>query len=219
MPVNLKSRSLMTLLDYTPGELRFLLKLAKTLKEAKYGGYEVPRLKGKNIALIFEKDSTRTRAAFEVAAYDQGAHVTYLGPSGSQLGYKESMRDTAQVLGRLYDAIEYRGFGQDKVAELACHAGVPVFNGLTDQFHPTQILADIMTMGEFTHKHLSDIAFCFLGDARSNMGNSLLIGASQIGMDIRLSAPRECWPDERLIDRCRHLAAGTGASITLTEDV
>lgn len=219
MPVNLKSRSLMTLLDCSPDELRFLLKLATTLKAAKYGGYEVPRLKGKNIALIFEKDSTRTRAAFEVAAYDQGAHVTYLGPSGSQLGHKESMKDTARVLGRLYDAIEYRGFGQGKVEALAQYAGVPVFNGLTDQFHPTQILADVMTMGEFTHKHLSDIAFCFLGDARSNMGNSLMVGAAQFGMDIRLGAPRECWPDTVLVERCRDIAARTGARITLTEDV
>jgi ornithine carbamoyltransferase len=219
MPVNLIGRSFLKLLDVTPDEIRFLLRLAASLKQAKYGGYEEQRLRGKNIALIFEKDSTRTRTGFEVAAYDQGAHVTYLGPTGSQIGYKESMKDTARVLGRLYDAIEYRGFGQALAEELAAHAGVPVYNGLTDEFHPTQILADFLTMHEYTHKHLSDIAFCFLGDAGNNMGNSLMVGAALIGMDIRLGAPKACWPDETLVDTCRTIARGTGAKITLTEDI
>lgn len=219
MPVNLIGRSFLKLLDATPDEIRFLLRLAASLKQAKYGGYEEQRLRGKNIALIFEKDSTRTRTGFEVAAYDQGAHVTYLGPTGSQIGYKESMKDTARVLGRLYDAIEYRGFGQVLAEELAAHAGVPVYNGLTDEFHPTQILADFLTMHEYTHKHLSDIAFCFLGDAGNNMGNSLMVGAALIGMNIRLGAPKTCWPDEALVDTCRTIARGTGAKITLTENV
>ncbi|WP_166256650.1 ornithine carbamoyltransferase [Marinobacter salicampi] len=219
MPVNIHGRSLLKLLDFTPLEIRFLLKLAASLKTAKYGGFEEPRLKGKNIALIFEKDSTRTRAAFEVAAHDQGAHVTYLGPSGSQLGSKETMKDTARVLGRLYDGIEYRGFEHEKVEELASYAGVPVYNGLTDKFHPTQILADFMTMREFTHKHLSEIRFCFMGDARNNMGDSLMTGAALIGMDIRLCAPKACWPDPELVDTCRAIAARTGRRITLTESV
>jgi ornithine carbamoyltransferase len=219
MPVNLIGRSFLKLLDVTPDEVRFLLRLAGSLKQAKYGGYEKQRLCGKNIALIFEKDSTRTRTGFEVAAHDQGAHVTYLGPTGSQIGYKESMKDTARVLGRLYDAIEYRGFGQALAEELAAHAGVPVYNGLTDEFHPTQILADFLTMHEYTHKHLSDITFSFLGDAGNNMGNSLMVGAALIGMDIRLGAPKTCWPDQALIDTCRTIARGTGANITLTEDV
>ncbi len=219
MPLNLHGRSFLKLLDFTPDEIRYLLRLAATLKEAKNGGYEQPKLTGKEIALIFEKPSTRTRTGFEVAAYDQGAHVTYLGPSGTQIGHKESMKDTARVLGRLYDAIEYRGYGQKVVEELAAHAGVPVYNGLTDEFHPTQILADFMTMREYTHKHLSGISFCFLGDARNNMGNSLLVGAALIGMDIRLGAPKACWPDEALLAQCRAIADGTGAMITLTEDV
>jgi ornithine carbamoyltransferase len=219
MPVNVLGRSFLKLLDFTPHEIRFLLRLSASLKEAKYGGYEEQRLKGKNIALIFEKDSTRTRTGFEVAAYDQGAHVTYLGPTGTQIGHKESMKDTARVLGRIYDAIEYRGFGQALAEELAAYSGVPVYNGLTDEFHPTQILADFLTMREYTHKHLSDIAFCFLGDAGNNMGDSLMVGAALIGMDIRLGAPKACWPDATLVERCRSIAEGTGAKITLTEDV
>ena len=218
MPVNLHGRSVLTLLDFTPGEIRFLLKLAASLKQAKYGGYEEQRLKGKNIALIFEKDSTRTRTGFEVAAYDQGAHVTYLGPSGTQIGKKESMKDTARVLGRIYDAIEYRGFGHNLAEELARHSGVPVYNGLTDEFHPTQILADFLTMREYTRKHLSAVSFAFLGDAGNNMGNSLLAGAALIGMDVRLAAPKEYWPDAELVERCRGIATSTGATITLSED-
>lgn len=219
MPVNLHGRSFLTLLDFTPDELRFLLKLSASLKQAKYGGYEQQRLKGKNIALIFEKDSTRTRTGFEVAAYDQGANVTYLGPTGTQIGHKESMKDTARVLGRLYDAIEYRGFGQDLAEELARHAGVPVYNGLTDAFHPTQILADFLTMREYTRKHLSAVSFAFLGDAGNNMGNSLMVGAALIGMDMRLCGPEQYWPDQRLVDQCREIAARTDAKITLTEEV
>ena len=218
MTLNFHGRSFLKLLDFTPDELRFLIRLSAALKQAKYGGYEQQRLKGKNIALIFEKDSTRTRTGFEVAAYDQGAHVTYLGPTGTQIGKKESMKDTARVLGRIYDAIEYRGFGQTMAEELAQYAGVPVYNGLTDEAHPTQILADFLTMREFVRKHLSQIKFCFLGDARNNMGNSLLSGAALIGMDIRLGAPRACWPKEELVEQCRQIAEQTGARITLTED-
>ncbi|MGB3388632.1 MAG: ornithine carbamoyltransferase [Pseudaminobacter sp.] len=218
MPVNLKGRSVLKLLDFTPDDIRFLLRLSASLKQAKYGGYEEQRLKGKNIALIFEKDSTRTRTGFEVAAYDQGAHVTYLGPTGTQIGRKESMKDTARVLGRLYDAIEYRGFGQEQAEMLAAWSGVPVYNGLTDEFHPTQILADFLTMREYTRKHLSQISFCFLGDAGNNMGNSLLTGAAQIGMDVRLGAPKTCWPDKTLVEECHDIARRTGATITLTED-
>ena len=218
MPVNLRGRSVLKLLDFTPDEIRFLLKLSASLKQAKYGGYEEQRLKGKNVALIFEKDSTRTRTGFEVAAYDQGAHVTYLGPTGTQIGKKESMKDTARVLGRMYDGIEYRGFGQEQAETLAAYAGVPVYNGLTDEFHPTQILADFLTMREYTRKHLSQVAFAFLGDAGNNMGNSLLTGAAQIGMDVRLGAPKACWPEEDLVRKCREIAARTGAKITLTED-
>src|SRR5574338_1434762 len=190
MAFNLRNRNFLKELDFTPEELKFLLKLSAELKAAKYGGYEQQRLKGKNIALIFEKTSTRTRCAFEVAAYDQGAHVTYLGPDGSQIGHKESMKDTARVLGRMYDGIEYRGFGQEIVDELAAYAGVPVWNGLTDQFHPTQVLADFMTMTEFSDKPLSQISFCYLGDARNNMGDSLLVGGAKLGMDVRLCARR-----------------------------
>ncbi|MEE9926389.1 MAG: ornithine carbamoyltransferase [Brucella anthropi] len=218
MPVNIKGRSVLKLLDFTPDDIRFLLKLSASLKQAKYGGYEDQRLKGKNIALIFEKDSTRTRTGFEVAAYDQGAHVTYLGPTGTQIGKKESMKDTARMLGRVYDAIEYRGFGQEQAEILAKWSGVPVYNGLTDEFHPTQILADFLTMREYTRKHLSQVTFAFLGDAGNNMGNSLLTGAAQIGMDVRLAAPKACWPEQELIDRCQEIALQTGARITLTED-
>ncbi len=219
MPFNLRNRSFVKELDFTPEELRFLLKLSKDLKAAKYGGYEQKRLVGKNIALIFEKTSTRTRTAFEVAAYDQGAQVTYLEPSGSQIGHKESMKDTARVLGRTYDGIEYRGFGQDTVETLAEYAGVPVWNGLTTEFHPTQILADVLTMTEHSDKHLSEIAYCYLGDARNNMGNSLMVGGCKFGMDVRLCAPEHLWPEEDLIKTCRGIAEETGARLTLTEDV
>ncbi len=194
----------------SPDEISFLLKLAADLKAAKYGGYERPRLTGKNIALIFEKASTRTRCAFEVAAYDQGAHVTYLGPEGSQIGHKESMKDTARVLGRMYDAIEYRGFAQKTVEELAQYAGVPVYNGLTNEFHPTQILADMLTMQEHSDKPLRQVAYCFLGDARFNMGNSLMVGGCKLGMDVRLCAPRDLWPNEDLVATCRGIAAADG---------
>lgn len=219
MAFNLRNRHFLKLLDFSPQEIAFLLKLSHDLKAAKYGGFEVPRLKGKNIALIFEKSSTRTRCAFEVAAYDQGAHVTYLGPSGSQIGHKESMKDTARVLGRMYDGIEYRGFGQSVVEELAAYAGVPVWNGLTDEFHPTQVLADLMTMEEHARKPLSEIAFCYLGDARNNMGNELLVGGVKMGMDVRLAAPKACQPEEDLVARCREIARSTGAKILISDDV
>ena len=219
MAFNLRNRSFVKELDLTTEELKFLLKLSAELKAAKYGGYEQQRLKGKNIALIFEKTSTRTRCAFEVAAYDQGAHVTYLGPSGSQIGHKESMKDTARVLGRMYDGIEYRGFGQELVEILAQHAGVPVWNGLTDQFHPTQMICDILTMMEHSDKHLGEIAYCYLGDARNNMGNSLMVTGCKLGMDVRLCAPAALWPEESLVATCRQIAADTGARLTLTEDI
>jgi len=219
MAYNLHNRSFVKELDFTPEELRFLLKLSADLKAAKYGGYEQPRLTGKNIALIFEKDSTRTRCAFEVAAYDQGAHVTYLGPSGSQIGHKESMKDTARVLGRMYDGIEYRGFAQNTVETLAAYAGVPVWNGLTTEFHPTQTLCDALTMIEHCDKPMSQIAYCYLGDARNNMGNSLMIMGVKLGMDVRLCAPRRLWPEDGLIAAARDVAAQTGARLTLTEDV
>lgn len=218
MGINLRNRSLTKLLDFSPPEIRFLLKLAADLKAAKHGGYEQQRLRGKNIAAIFEKASTRTRVAFEVAAHDEGAHITYLGPGETQIGHKESMKDTARVLGRIFDGIEYRGFAQATVEELAKYAGVPVWNGLTDEFHPTQILADILTMTEHTDKDLGEIAYCFMGDARNNMGNSLLVGGSKLGMDVRLCAPRAFWPHDDLVATCRSIAEGTGARITLTED-
>jgi len=195
-----------------------MLDLARDLKRAKYAGTEVQTMKGKNIALIFEKSSTRTRCAFEAAAYDQGAHVTYLGPSGSQIGVKESMADTARVLGRMYDGIEYRGFGQTVVEELAKHAGVPVWNGLTDEFHPTQILADFLTMMEHTDKPLNQVAFAYLGDARNNMANSLMVGAAKMGMDVRICGPANLQPEEELVAQCREIAKETGAKITITSD-
>ncbi len=219
MDINLKNRSFLKLLDFTPGEIKFLLDLAFNLKKAKKAGTEQQKLIGKNIALIFEKSSTRTRCAFEVAALDQGAHVTYLGPSGSQIGHKESMKDTARVLGRMYDGIEYRGYGQSIVEELAAYAGVPVWNGLTTEFHPTQILADFMTMVEHSDKPLNRISFCYLGDARNNMGNSLMVGAAKMGMDFRAAAPKACQPSDDLVKKCCEIAAETGAKITLTEDV
>jgi ornithine carbamoyltransferase len=219
MAFNLRNRHFLTLLDFTPQEIHFLLELAFSLKKAKYNGTEVPTLKGKNIALIFEKSSTRTRCAFEVAALDQGAGVTYLGPSGSQIGYKESMKDTARVLGRMYDGIEYRGYGQSVVEELAEYSGVPVWNGLTNEFHPTQILADFMTMIEHSKKPLNELRFCYLGDARNNMGNSLMVGAAKVGMDFRAAAPASVQPEESLVQKCRDIAAETGGKIFVTEDV
>lgn len=219
MAFNLRNRNFLKEIDFTQEEFLFLLKLSADLKAAKYGGYEQQHLKGKNIALIFEKTSTRTRCAFEVASYDQGAHVTYLGPEGSQIGHKESMKDTARVLGRMYDGIEYRGFAQETVEILAQYAGVPVWNGLTDQFHPTQMLCDILTMQEHSNKHLNEIGYCYLGDARNNMGNSLMVMGSKMGMDVRLCAPKALWPEESLVNTCRQVASQTGARLTLTEDV
>jgi len=219
MAFNLRNRSFLKLLDFTPKEIHFMLDLAAELKAAKYTGSEQQKLKGKNIVLLFEKDSTRTRCAFEVAALDQGAHVTYLGPSGSQMGKKESMKDTARVLGRMYDGIEYRGYSQKIVETLSQYAGVPVWNGLTTEFHPTQILADFLTMREHTDKPLNKVAFCYMGDARNNMGNSLMVGAVKMGMDFRAAAPKACWPSEELVAKCREIAKETGAKITLTEKV
>jgi ornithine carbamoyltransferase len=219
MAFNLRNRSFVKLLDFTPQEIGFLLNLSADLKAAKYGGYEQPRLTGKNIALIFEKSSTRTRTAFEVAAYDQGAHVTYLGPSGSQIGQKESMKDTARVLGRTYDGIEYRGFAQETVEILAKYSGVPVWNGLTDEFHPTQVLADVLTMSEHSYKDLPEITYCYMGDARNNMGNSLMVGGCKLGMDVRLCGPKHLWPDEALVEQCRLIAEGTGARLLITDDL
>ncbi len=219
MPINLRGRSLLTLDTYTPAEIRFLLRLSSELKAAKETGSEQPQLLRRNIALIFEKSSTRTRSGFEVAAYDQGAHVTYLGPSGSHIGHKESMKDTARVLGRMFDAIEYRGFSQASAETLAEFAGVPVYNGLTDDTHPTQTLADFMTMREFTHKHLSALAVTFLGDGRDNVARSLAIGAAKVGMDMRIAAPRHLWPDPALVEHLRTIGQQTGGRLTVTDDV
>ncbi|UCF20297.1 MAG: ornithine carbamoyltransferase [Gemmatimonadota bacterium] len=218
MAVDLKKRSFLTLEHYSVEEIYHLLDLAIALKADKQRGCERQRLRGKNIALIFEKTSTRTRCAFEVAAYDQGAHVTYLGPSGSQIGHKESMKDTARVLGRMYDGIEYRGFGQSRVEELAEYAGVPVWNGLTDEYHPTQVLGDFLTMKEHVEKPLKDVAFCYLGDTRNNVANSLLVGGSKLGMDVRLAGPEGLWPNRALVERCQAWAAQSGGRILLTED-
>ena len=217
--VDLHGRSFLKLLDFSPDEIRYLLDLAASLKQAKRDGTEEQRLRKREICLIFEKTSTRTRCAFEVAAFDQGAHVTYLDPVSSQMGHKETVKDTARVLGRFYDGIEYRGFDQDAVQILADYAGVPIWNGLTDEYHPTQILADILTMREHSSKRDQDIAFAFLGDARNNMGNSLMVGGVKYGMDVRLCAPRDLWPSDELIETCRGIAAETGARLTLTEDV
>ena len=219
MAFNLRNRNFLKLLDFTPKEIKYMLDLAADLKKAKYAGTEQPRLKGKNIALIFEKTSTRTRCAFEVAAYDQGAHVTYLGPSGSQIGVKESMKDTARVLGRMFDGIEYRGFAQTTVEELAKYAGVPVWNGLTNEFHPTQILADFLTMSEHVDKPLNQVTFAYLGDARFNMGNSLMVGGAKMGMDVRIVAPQQLQPAADLVATCQAIAAETGAKVTVTDDV
>jgi len=219
MTTNLKNRNFLKLLDFTSAEIVYLLELSESLKKAKKLGTEQAQLKGKNIALIFEKASTRTRCAFEVAAFDQGANVTYLGPSGSQIGQKESMKDTARVLGRMYDGIEYRGYGQNIVEELGKYAGIPVWNGLTNEFHPTQILADFLTMKEHFNKPLSQIKFCYLGDAKNNMGNSLMVGAAKLGMDFRAAAPKTCQPAEDLQSQCLEIAKQTGAKITVTENV
>jgi len=219
MAINLKNRNFLKLLDFTPDEIVYLIDLSLELKQGKKSGTEQQKLQGKNIALIFEKASTRTRCAFEVAAFDQGANVTYLGPSGSQIGQKESMKDTARVLGRMYDGIEYRGYGQDIVEELGKYAGVPVWNGLTNEFHPTQILADFLTMKEHCDKPLSQIKFCYLGDAKNNMGNSLMVGAVKLGMDFRAAAPKACQPSEDLQNVCLEIARKTGAKITVTENL
>lgn len=219
MAFNLRNRSFLKLLDFTPGEIKFLLDLSVSLKTAHYNGTEQPRLLGKKIALIFEKSSTRTRCAFEAGAYDQGATVTYLGPSGTQMGAKETIQDTARVLGRMYDGIEYRGFGQEVVEELAKHSGVPVWNGLTNEYHPTQVLADFLTMMEHSKKPLDEISFAYLGDARNNMGNSLLVGAAKMGMDFRSVAPKSLHPDKELVSQAKEIAKGTGAEITVTEDL
>ena len=219
MAINLKNGSFLKLLDFTPAEIQYLLDLAAELKAAKKAGTEKKTLTGKNIALIFEKTSTRTRCSFEVAAYDQGAHVTYLGPTGSQIGIKESMKDTARVLGRMFDGIEYRGFAQTTVEQLAEYSGVPVWNGLTNEFHPTQILADFLTMREHSSKPLSQVSYAYLGDARYNMGNSLLVGGAKMGMDVRIVAPKALQPAPELVAECRKVAAETGARITITDDV
>ena len=219
MSLQLKGKHFLKLLDFSQSEIRGLLDLAHQLKKDKKNGVEKQLLTGKNIALIFEKTSTRTRCAFEVAAYDQGAHTTYLGPSGSQIGHKESMKDTARVLGRMYDAIEYRGFGQEIVEELARYSNIPVWNGLTDEFHPTQALADVMTMMEHSEKPLNKISYCFLGDAKNNVGNSLMVIAAKLGMDYRAAAPKQCQPSNELITQCMKIANETGAKITITENV
>ena len=218
MSYNLKNRSFLKEIDFDPVELRYLLKLAESLKLARYAGTEVQRLAGKEIALIFEKTSTRTRSAFEVGAYDQGAHVTYLDPSGSQLGHKESIADTAAVLGRMYDGIEFRGSAQADVEELAAHAGVPVYNGLTAEWHPTQMLADFLTMHESSHKPYDQIAYAFVGDCRFNMGRSLLVMGALMGSDVRLAGPAELHPPKDVADLARDIAGRTGARITITED-
>lgn len=219
MPFNLKNRHLLSLVNHTQREIQFLLDLSRDLKRAKYAGTEQQRLKGKNIALIFEKTSTRTRCSFEVAAYDQGANVTYIDPTSSQIGHKESMKDTARVLGRLYDAIEYRGYKQSIVDELAKYSGVPVFNGLTDEFHPTQMLADVLTMIEHSDKPLNQISYVYIGDARNNMGNSLLLIGAKLGMDVRICAPKALLPEAELVAMCQGFAEQTGARITITEDI
>ncbi|MFF7196572.1 ornithine carbamoyltransferase [Streptomyces sp. NPDC008079] len=219
MAVDLKGRHFLKELDFTPEEFRHLVELAAELKAAKKAGTEEQRLRGRNIALVFEKTSTRTRCSFEVAAADQGASTTYLDPSGSQIGHKESVKDTARVLGRMFDGIEYRGSGQDVVEELAAHAGVPVWNGLTDDWHPTQMLADVLTMTEHSAKPLTGIAYAYLGDARSNMGNSLLVTGALLGMDVRVAAPATLWPRESVVAEARRLAEVSGARLTLTEDV
>ncbi|MBS1693020.1 MAG: ornithine carbamoyltransferase [Actinobacteria bacterium] len=218
MAYNNRNRSLLSLVHHTDRDLHYLLDLSRDLKRAKYSGAQRNSLAGKNIALIFEKTSTRTRCAFEVAAHDEGAHVTYIDPASSQIGHKESMKDTARVLGRMYDAIEYRGAAQEIVEELAQYAGVPVFNGLTDEFHPTQMLADVMTMTEHCPKPLTDIAFAFVGDGRNNVANSLLLVGAKLGMDVRIGAPHDLWPHEDHLSMCQEFGAASGARITVTDD-
>ena len=219
MASDLKNRHFLKLLDFTPQEIEYLLDLSAELKQAKKAGSEQMRLKGRNIALIFEKTSTRTRCAFETAAYDQGAHVTYLGPTGSQMGAKESLKDTARVLGRMYDGIEYRGFEQQRAEILARYAGVPVWNGLTDEFHPTQVLADLMTVREHSVQSLDRIHWAYLGDARNNVGNSLLLGSAKMGMDFRAVAPAALQPDKYLVEQAQSIAQQTGARITVTDQI
>ncbi|HCR08304.1 MAG TPA: ornithine carbamoyltransferase [Sutterellaceae bacterium] len=218
MPINLKNRSLLSLVNHTPDEIDYLVSLAEDLKKAKRAGTERPLLCGKSIALIFEKTSTRTRSAFEVAAYDQGANTTFFDPSVSQIGHKESIKDSARVLGSMYDGIEFRGFKQETVEELAEYAGVPVFNGLTDEWHPTQMLCDLLTMKEASGKRWKDISYAYVGDARFNTGNSLLLVGAKMGMDVRIGAPKEYWPFQELIDMCREFAKASGAKITITDD-
>jgi ornithine carbamoyltransferase len=217
--IDLRGKHLLRLADFSPEEISYLIELAAELKAAKKEGREEQKLVGKEIALIFEKDSTRTRCAFEVAAYDQGAHVTFIGPSGSHMGHKETVKDTARVLGRMYDAIEYRGFGQDTAEELAKWAGVPIYNGLTDEWHPTQILADFLTFREHVPKPLTEVVFCYLGDARFNMADSYLIGGAKLGMDVRIASPQSLWPREEIVETARSIADETGAHVTITDDV
>src|SRR3954451_8472829 len=217
--IDLRGRSFLTLVDFTAEEITYFLDLAAELKAAKKEGREEQKLAGKEIVLIFEKDSTRTRCAFEVAAYDQGAHVTFIGPTGSHMGHKETVKDTARVLGRMYDAIEYRGFGEKVAEELAKWAGVPVYNGLTDEWHPTQILADFLTFREHVSKPANEVVFCYLGDARFNMANSYLVGGAKLGMDVRIASPTSLWPRDEIVAMAREAAAETGAQITITDDV
>jgi ornithine carbamoyltransferase len=217
--VDLRGKHLLKLADFSPDEITYLIELAAELKAAKKEGREEQKLVGKEIALIFEKDSTRTRCAFEVAAYDQGAHVTFIGPSGSHMGHKETVKDTARVLGRMYDAIEYRGFGQDVAEELAEWGGVPIYNGLTDEWHPTQMLADFLTFREHLDKPLNEVVFCYLGDARFNMADSYLIAGAKLGMDVRIASPKSLWPRDEIVELARSIASGTGAQITITDDV
>src|SRR6201994_2256821 len=216
---NLRGRSFLNLTDFSPEEIVQLLDLAAELKAEKKERRETQHLAGREIALIFEKDSTRTRCAFEVAAYDQGAHVTYLGPGGSHMGHKETVKDTARVLGRMYDAIEYRGFDEKVVDELSQWSGVPVFNGLTDDWHPTQILADFLTFREHIDKPLGEVVFCYLGDARFNMADTYLIGGAKLGMDFRIASPKALWPRPEVVESANAAAEQTGATITITEDV
>jgi ornithine carbamoyltransferase len=217
--IDLHGKSLLRLADFSGEEITYLVDLAAELKAAKREGREEQKLVGKEIALIFEKDSTRTRCSFEVAAYDQGAHVTFMGPSGSHMGHKETVKDTARVLGRMYDAIEFRGFDQNAAEQLAKWSGVPIYNGLTDEWHPTQILADFLTFSEHLAKPLEEVVFCYLGDARFNMADSYLIGGAKLGMDVRIASPKSLWPREEIVETARSIAAETGATITITEDV
>src|SRR5436190_14226656 len=217
--VDLRGKHFLKLADFSPEEITYLIDLAAELKEAKKEGREEQKLVGKQIALIFEKDSTRTRCAFEVAAYDQGAHVTFIGPGGSHMGHKETVKDTARVLGRMYDAIEFRGFAEGVADELARWSGVPIYNGLTDEWHPTQILADFLTIREHVPKPLDEVSFCYLGDGRFNIADTYLVGGGKLGMDGRIAAPKSLWPSEEFTKLAKEIAAETGAQITITEDV